>query len=123
MKHIGIIIKQLREKKGITQTQIAELINMHRSNYSRVESGDRDLSIDAIKKLAEYFNMTIDDIVNFDDSKTPKEITIENKTLTEKIKLIDELSKEEQSMVFKMIDSFLTKKKFKDFFNKNLSCL
>ena len=107
----------------MTQTQIAELINMHRSNYSRVENGERDLSIDSIKKLAGYFNMSIDQLVNFDGDKIPKEITVEDKTLTEKIKLISELSKDEQSMVFKMIDSFLTKKKFKDFFDKNLSCL
>lgn len=29
----------------------------------------------------------------------------------------------ERSMIFKMIDSFLTKKKFKDFFNKNVATL
>ena len=118
MKHIGTIIKQLREKKSMTQTQIAELINMHRSNYSRVENGERDLSIESIKKLAEYFSMTIDQLVNFDGENIPKEITVEDKSLTEKIKLISELSKDEQNMVFKMIDSFLTKKKFKDFLIK-----
>lgn len=45
---LGHIIKQIREEKGFTQQQIAELVNMHRSNYSKIESGQRDISIDAL---------------------------------------------------------------------------
>jgi len=41
----------------------------------------------------------------------------------EQVKLIAELEEEEKSMVFKMIDTFLTKKKFKDFFQKNIAAL
>lgn len=122
MKHIGKTIKKIREEKGLTQQQIAELINMHRSNYSRVETGERDLSIEAINKIAKYFGMTIDQLVNF-DGNIPSEVTIEDKTLLEQVKLIQELEEEEKNMVFKMIDTFLTKKKFKDFFQKNIAAL
>jgi hypothetical protein len=41
----------------------------------------------------------------------------------EQVKLIAELEPEEKNMVFKMIDTFLTKKKFKDFFQKNVAAL
>jgi len=41
----------------------------------------------------------------------------------EQVKLIQELNEEDRSMVFKMIETFLTKKKFKDFFNKNVAAL
>ncbi|MGS2764562.1 hypothetical protein [Sinomicrobium sp. M5D2P9] len=41
----------------------------------------------------------------------------------EQFKLMQELDEDERSMIFKMIDSFLTKKKFKDFFNKNVASL
>jgi hypothetical protein len=40
---------------------------MHRCNCLRVETGDRDLSVDGIGKIAKYFNMTIDQLVNFED--------------------------------------------------------
>ncbi|WP_255590371.1 helix-turn-helix domain-containing protein [Algoriphagus sp. NBT04N3] len=109
MKHIGKTIKSIREEKGLTQQQIAELVNMHRSNYSRVEAGDRDLSLDAVNKIARYFGMTIDELVNF-DGNIPDEVTIEDKSLMEQVKLIAELEPEEKNMVFKMIDTFLTKK-------------
>lgn len=66
--------------------------------------------------------MTIDQIVNF-DGVVPQEITLEDKTLMEQVKLIQELEPEERNMVFKMVDTFLTKKKFKDFFQKNVAAL
>ena len=52
-----------------------------------------------------------------------QEIEIKDKTSMEQLKLMQELDEDERSMVFKMIDSFLTKKKFKDFFNKNVASL
>lgn len=66
--------------------------------------------------------MTIDQIVSFDGA-VPQEITVEDKTLMEQVKLIQELEPDEKNMVFKMVDTFLTKKKFKDFFQKNVASL
>ncbi len=73
-------------------------------------------------QIAKYFGMTIDQIVNFDGA-IPQEITVEDKTPMEQVKLIQELEPEEKNMVFKMVDTFLTKKKFKDFFQKNVAAL
>ena len=53
----------------------------------------------------------------------PNEISLEDKTTVEQVKLIQELDLEEKNMVFKMIETFLTKKKFKDFFNNNIAAL
>jgi transcriptional regulator with XRE-family HTH domain len=102
--------------------QIADLIHMHRSNYSRVEAGERDLSIDAIQSIAKYFDMTIDELVNF-NGNIPKEVTIEDKGIMQQVKMIQELEQEEKNVIFKMIDTFLTQKKFKDFFHKNVALL
>lgn len=122
MKHIGETIKKIREEKSLTQQQIADLVHMHRSNYSRIESGERDLSVEALNKIAKHFGMTLDQLVNF-DGNVPDEVTVEDKSLMEQVKLIAELDPEEKNMVFKMIDTFLTKKKFKDFFNNNIAAL
>ena len=122
MQHIGTTIKTLREEKDLTQQQVAELIHMHRSNYSKVEKGERDLSLESVNKIAKYFGLTIDQLVNF-NGNMPDEVTVEDKSLLEQVKLISQLEEEERSMVFKMIDTFLTKKKFKDFFQKNIAAL
>lgn len=122
MEHVGKNIKKIREDKGLTQQAIADLISMHRSNYSRVETGDRDLSIEAINKIAKYFNISIDQLVNF-DGDIPKEITIEDKNTIQQMQLIQQLDEEDKSIVFKMIDKMLTNKKFRDFFQKNVATL
>jgi transcriptional regulator with XRE-family HTH domain len=118
----GQNIKKIREEKGMTQQQIAELISMHRSNYSKIESGQREISVEALNKVAKYFGMTIDQIVNFDGAM-PQEITIEDKMLLEQVRMIQDLEDDEKNIVFKMVDTFLTKKKFKDFFKKNVAIL
>lgn len=122
MQHIGKNIKKIREEKGLTQQAIADLIAMHRSNYSRVETGDRDLSIEAIGKIAKFFNMSIDDLVNF-EGEIPNEVTFDDKNTIEQMQLIQQLDEEDKTTVFKIVETMLTKKKFKDFFNKNVAVL
>ena len=117
---IGKNIRKIREQKGFTQQQIAELVNMHRSNYSKVESGERELSVTALNKVAKHFGMTLDELVNF-KGKVPTEEKIEDKATIEQLKLINELDAEDKQMIFRLIDSIITKKKFKDFFQQQLA--
>ncbi len=119
---IGANIKRLRKDRVIKQSKIADLVGMHRSNYSKIENGQREISLAAVDKIAEFFNISIDELVHM-GQEIPKEISLEDKTTVEQVKLIQELDQEEKSMVFKMIETFLTKKKFKDFFNKNIAAL
>lgn len=75
--------------------------------------------MEELHKLARYFNMAIDDIVNF-DGDLPETVTVEDKPKSEQLDLINQLDEEDKSTVFKIIDTMLTKKKFQDFFQKNL---
>jgi len=115
-------IKTLREQRNIKQQEIADLIGMHRSNYSKIESGQREISLNALEKIARFFGVTLDELV-YMDGELPHEVEIEDKTAMEQLQLMQELDEDERSMIFKMIDSFLTKKKFKDFFNNNVASL
>ena len=53
----------------------------------------------------------------------PKEVTLEDKTAAEQMRLIAELDEKDKSVVLGMIETMLTKKKFKDFFNNNIAAL
>ena len=66
--------------------------------------------------------MTTDQILSY-DGKIPKEVVIEDKTTMEQLRLIQQLDDEDKHVIFKMIDTMLTKKKFKDFFQKNVAAL
>lgn len=119
---IGSNIKRIRKERNIKQAEIADLIGMHRSNYSKIENGQREISLAAVDKIAEFFSISIDELIHMGND-IPKEISLEDKSTVEQVKLIQELDQEEKSMVYKMIETFLTKKKFKDFFNKNIAAL
>ena len=55
-------IRYYREKIGMTQEALAELLNVDRVTISRYENGSRDPSIDKLKILSEVFNVSIDEI-------------------------------------------------------------
>lgn len=119
---IGENIKRLREQRNIKQQEIADLIGMHRSNYSKIESGQREVSVIALDKIAAFFGITIDELVHLGND-LPEEIHIQDKAAAEQLKLIQELDEDDKSVVFKMVDTFIAKKKMKDFFQKNVASL
>ncbi|PJB55080.1 MAG: transcriptional regulator [Bacteroidetes bacterium CG_4_9_14_3_um_filter_41_19] len=63
--------------------------------------------------------MTIDQLVNF-EGDMPEEITVEDKSAVEQIKLISKLDDDDKKTVFSIIDKMLTNKKFKTFFQENI---
>ncbi|WP_228442043.1 XRE family transcriptional regulator [Chryseobacterium nematophagum] len=73
--------------------------------------------------MVKLFNLTTDQIINYNENIIPKEIVIEDKSTLEQMGLIQQLDEEDKSTVFKIIDKMLTTKKFKDFFNKNVAAL
>lgn len=49
--------------------------------------------------------------------------TFDDKNTIEQMQLIQQLDEEDKTTVFKIVETMLTKKKFKDFFNKNVAAL
>lgn len=116
-------IKKLREDKGLRQKEVANALDIGYSNYNKIENGNREISVKELQRLAEFYNITVDQVINLDDNNLPKEVVIEDKQAQEQLRLISELDKDDRAIIFKMIDKMLTSKKFKDFFNKNVASL
>ncbi len=115
-------IKAIREEKNLKQIDVAAHIGVDKSAYSKIEKGTRSLTVEELQKMAQLFNLTTDQIINY-DGKMPKEVVIEDKTAVEQMRLIQQLDEEDKQTIFKLIDKMLTNKKFKDFFNKNIAAL
>jgi transcriptional regulator with XRE-family HTH domain len=115
-------IKHIREQKNLKQIEVANYIGVDKSAYSKIEKGVRSLAVEELQKMAQLFDMTTDQIINYDGA-IPQEITLEDKTELEQIKLIQQLEEEDKQTIFKLVDKMLTNKKFKDFFAKNVSSL
>jgi transcriptional regulator with XRE-family HTH domain len=119
---IGRIIKKIREDKRLMQKEVSSFLNIGNSNYNKLENGKRDLSVNELKLLADLFNLTTDQILNY-DNVIPDDVVLEGKPDFEKLHLINQLNEEDKQTVFKVIDTMLTKQKFKDFFQKNIAAL
>lgn len=64
-------IKDLREDADITQKQIAEHLNIKQNTYSQYETGQRQIPLDSLVKLARYFNTSVDYLLEFTDERSP----------------------------------------------------
>lgn len=116
-------IKVIREKQGLLQKEVALHIGVDKSTYSKIEKGLREVTVQELQKLSKLFNLSTDEILNYDENSIPKEVVIEDKTTAEQIQLIQQLEEDDKQTIFKLIDKMLTNKKFKDFFNKNIATL
>ncbi len=83
-KYIGNKIREFREKRNLTQEEIAEYLNTTAQAVSRYEIGDRKTNQDILFKLAEYFKVSINDFfppLNFDNATPIKTRTVETVTI------------------------------------------
>ena len=70
-KYIGNKIRELRERKNLTQEDLAEYLNTTSQTISRYEIGDRKTNQDILFKLAEFFKISINDFfppLSFDNA-------------------------------------------------------
>jgi len=65
---IGQKIKTLRKLKGFSQEQMAEKLNMPQNSYSRIETGNVKLDIERLQQISNVFEMSIEDVLNFNDN-------------------------------------------------------
>jgi transcriptional regulator with XRE-family HTH domain len=121
MASIGKNIKKIREQKGLMQKEVASAADIQASNYSKIESGQRDISVVALAKIAQLFGMTVDGIIHYDVSKNPTPVKVEDNTATEKIQLISQLDEDDKNALYRIIDGMLTKNKFQTFFEQNIA--
>ncbi|MDR4952940.1 helix-turn-helix domain-containing protein [Chryseobacterium sp. ES2] len=66
---IGSKIRRLRENKGFSQEEMAERLQISRSAYSRIESGETNSWVNHIQKLCENFDIKPEDFfINSDNN-------------------------------------------------------
>ena len=109
VKLIAKNIKRLREFKKLSQKEVCASSNIPQGQYSRIENSKVEPSVSTLAKLAKVFEVSISEFFKSDDIN--QEL---NLPLLEKIKLIDNLDKDEQNALFKMIDLAIANKRMKD---------
>lgn len=69
---IGKVLSELRNKKHVTQDQIADILGIKRARYNSWENNIARPDIDMISKLADYHNVSVDYLLGRTSINTPE---------------------------------------------------
>ena len=61
-------IRDLREDRDLNQTQIAKMLNMSQTGYSKYETGENDIPTSVLIKLARFYNTSVDYLLGETDN-------------------------------------------------------
>ena len=70
---LNLRIRDLREDRDLSQSVIAKVIQTTQQQYSKIETGKADISGEKLKKLALFYNVSIDYILGL--TAEPKPLT------------------------------------------------
>lgn len=71
MKRINERIKEIREELHLSQEYVAKYMNLNRTAISQIESGNRKISAEELKKFSELFGVTTDELLNGNEEEIP----------------------------------------------------
>ena len=97
----GSRLKEFRQKAGLTQAELAELVNVDNKHISCIESGKNFPSADLLYRLSSVLNIEPKDLFEFYHLQNTSDL---KKSITN---MLEKLSTEELSLTHKYIRTFL----------------
>ena len=64
-------LRGIREDRDLKQRQLAELLNVSQNTYSQYETGVISLTAEVLIKLADFYGVSIDYLLDRTDNPTP----------------------------------------------------
>lgn len=64
-------IRDLREDADLSQQEVADLLNVSQTTYSRYESGVLDIPWKSLVKLAQFYHTSVDYLVGLTKERSP----------------------------------------------------
>ncbi len=103
---------ELRTSNGISQKDLANGLGVAQSSINYWEKGQRDPSITVVKKIADYFGVSLDYLIDFDSE--PANIDIGETELVRKYRTLDADGKETVDFILnkeykRCLDGYLIK--------------
>ena len=63
------LLRNLREDHDLTQKQVGQILHISQRSYAHYEAGTREIPLDILVRLADYYGVSLDYIVGRTDSK------------------------------------------------------
>ena len=106
MTGLGNRIQELRKQHKLSQVELAEKINVSKSQMIRYENKGVQPPADILNKLAEVFGTSIDFLINGNTDEKAK-ATLKNAELLQRFKELESLPQREQSVMLEIITSYI----------------
>jgi transcriptional regulator with XRE-family HTH domain len=104
MEQFAACLRQAREARQMTQTRLAELLEVDRRVYNRWERGASLPQLDAVVRIAQTLQSSVDALVGLEPPAKPR---IHNPRLHALYEQVDSLSDEEQQALIILMDSLI----------------
>jgi transcriptional regulator with XRE-family HTH domain len=104
---LGEKIATLRKQKGWTQDQFAEKVGVHGRHVSRWETDKMKPSVKVLKKIAEVFEISVEELIKENGVRH----VIQDMELTKQLKRVEDLSEDDKEIVVKLIRALSTKRR------------
>ena len=93
---IGRRVKESRLKKGISQANLAEQINMSVSYISRIETAKKQASLEALVRIAKVLGVTMDHLLKSNQTNDSEEYQVDM------VRLIEDCTSYEKRVVYEI---------------------
>lgn len=61
------ILRNVREDRDLTQTEVGKIINKSQQGYNHIEAGRAELKIDDLIKLCKFYNLSADYLIGLSE--------------------------------------------------------
>lgn len=102
---LGQNIKLFRKQKGWTQVELAQKLGCSQAMITAYENAQKRPDLDKINRLAQLFGISTDQLLG--NEKPPKEVKPKNIRLWKRFEKVEQLPKEDQKALTKMIDAMI----------------
>jgi len=110
--NLGEQIKRVRTAKGLSQKEVLNISGLDKAQLSRIENGKTDPSFTTLQRIANALGLSIAEL--FATTDQINEVNAHDKTVMEKVALIESLAEDEKNTLYSMLDAFVGKRKLKD---------
>ncbi|MCJ1807860.1 transcriptional regulator [Flavobacterium covae] len=100
----GNLISELRKQKGISQTDLASQLGIHKNVLGRYERSEVFPSIDIARKIADILDVSLDYLTGKEDVQI-------DKTASTRILEVSKFEEQDRNHIYSVIDAFIAKRK------------
>lgn len=88
---LGQRIRLLRKMRNMTQADLASALDVAKTTISAYENDVNEPNHEMLKKMADYFNVTVDYLIGRTNSHTQEEVNAQLRLSMDQLQKIDEL--------------------------------